>query len=106
MGAGITDVKINDVSQTKGTTFFPSNQKVILEVLFAGVYTDDAGIFRNYATGEPTKGKVYSVKFYNGTTLVAHYDMSKGDQLKNDTIKDETGNGYHATLVGGTWVQV
>jgi hypothetical protein len=42
---------------------------------------------------------IFDIKFYNGTTLVAHYDMSTG------TIQDQSGNGNHATLNGGTWVE-
>jgi len=41
---------------------------------------------------------VYSVKFYNGASLVAHYDMSTG------TVNDVSGNNNHATLIGGTWI--
>lgn len=41
---------------------------------------------------------IYNVKLYNGTTLKAHYDMSTG------TVLDQSGNGNHATLTGGTWL--
>lgn len=43
------------------------------------------------------KASVYDIKLYNGTNLVAHYDMS------THTLQDISGNGYHATLNGGTW---
>jgi hypothetical protein len=42
--------------------------------------------------------KVYSIKLYAGATLKAYYDMSTGN------VNDQSGNGNHATLTGGTWV--
>ena len=45
-----------------------------------------------------TKMDIYDIKYYDGATLVAHYDMSTG------TVEDQSGNGNHATLSGGTWV--
>jgi hypothetical protein len=44
------------------------------------------------------KGIIYDIKFYNGETVVAHYDMRTG------TVQDQSGNGNHATLVGGQFV--
>lgn len=44
-----------------------------------------------------TPAYVYYVKFYNGETLVAHYDMNEGN------LNDQSGNGNHSTLIGGTW---
>ncbi|MFQ8550182.1 hypothetical protein [Acinetobacter baumannii] len=44
------------------------------------------------------KAKVYSVTVMCDGSTVAHYDMS------TQTVQDQSGNGYHATLVGGTWV--
>jgi hypothetical protein len=44
------------------------------------------------------KGIIYDVKFYNAGTLVAHYDTKTG------TVNDQSGNGNHATLVGGQFV--
>jgi hypothetical protein len=41
---------------------------------------------------------LYNIKFYNGATLVCHYDMTTG------TVQDQSGTGYHATLTGGTWL--
>jgi hypothetical protein len=42
--------------------------------------------------------QIYDIKFWNGTTIVAHYDMTTG------TLNDQTGNGNNATLNGsGTW---
>lgn len=62
-------------------------------------FTDNVTIFSNNSGGEYFMGSIYSVKCYNASnTLVAHYDMSTG------TTQDQTGNGNHATLNGGTWV--
>lgn len=43
-------------------------------------------------------GELYSIKIYNGAALVAHYDMTLGHVL------DQSGNGNHGTVVGGTFV--
>lgn len=43
--------------------------------------------------------EIYSVKLTLKGTVVAHYDTSTG------TVQDQSGNGNHATLFGGTWVE-
>ncbi|OBZ13343.1 hypothetical protein [Bacillus sp. FJAT-26390] len=40
-----------------------------------------------------------NIKVYNGAVLVAHYDLTLG------SVQDQSGNGNHATLVGGTWAE-
>jgi hypothetical protein len=43
-------------------------------------------------------GAFYDIKVYSSGAIVAHYDLSNG------TVQDISGNGRHATLTGGTWV--
>lgn len=75
-----TTLTLNSSTSATGTsTIFSRNQ---------GTYGDQCA-----------RGKIYSVKFYNGAALVAFYDMTSGNVL------DQSGNGRHATLTGGTWVQ-
>jgi hypothetical protein len=64
-----------------------------------GNFTDNPTIFANNTGGENYKGKIYSIKCYNASNvLIANYDMTTG------TVQDQTGNGNHATLTGGTWL--
>lgn len=82
-----------------GGPFIPSNERIILKAVFNTTGTDDAILFANNGgNGAYMAGDIYSIKFYNETTLVAHYDMSTG------TVQDQSGNGNHAILTGGTWV--
>ncbi len=63
------------------------------------VFTDDVTVFARGSDKKlGVKGKIFRIKIYNGVTLVAHYDMSTG------TVQDQSGNGKHATLYGGTWL--
>ncbi len=62
------------------------------------VMTDNFTIFAKNDGLTTLKGKIYSVTVYNLTTLVAFYDLTLGN------VQDQSGNGNHATLTGGTWV--
>jgi hypothetical protein len=55
-------------------------------------------VFAEYTGSSPVTGLIYDLKFYLDNTLVVHYDMSTG------TVDDISGNGNHATLNGGTWL--
>lgn len=68
-------------------------------------YNDNSGIsalgeftFFGENISNKSEGELYNVKIYNKGSLIAHYDMSTG------TVLDQSGNGRHATLIGGTWV--
>lgn len=81
------------------TTTFKKDIRLIQKGSNSIPFTTSAVIFRHYATSDYfQKGSIYSIKCYNGTTLVAHYDMT------TKTLQDQTGNGYNATLYGGSWV--
>lgn len=60
--------------------------------------TTQIGFFTDKNNNYCIPADIYDIKIYNGATLIAHYDMSTG------TVNDQTGNGYNATLTGGTWV--
>jgi hypothetical protein len=89
---------LDGVLKSNGTAYVPTNQRCLLR-LNRGAGTSSPVFFANNGkSAQFTKGKIYDVKFYNSTTLVAHYDMSTG------TVQDQSGNGNHATLTGGTWL--
>lgn len=98
--AGRGTVKIDGVTKTNSTAFIPENTRVVIEHDFGITGTDDGDIFINNAlsTGAYIDGDIFDIKIYNGTTLVAWYDMTTG------TVNDQSGNGRNATLTGGTWL--
>jgi len=67
-------------------------QRILLDISTINTINANGGYVGGFT------GRLYDVKYYNGATLVAHYDMSTG------TVQDVSGNGNHATLTGGTWV--
>jgi len=77
----------------------PKNQRTTLRLLLSAAEEHIAFFFSSFAPAGFMKGNIYDIKFYNVGVLVAHYDMSTG------TVNDQSGNGNHATLNGGTWVQ-
>lgn len=96
---GFSSIQVNGTNVTNNTDFIPINTVVTMRAVRVNSTAYISHIFRHSAAGGYMKGVIYDVKFYNGGTLVAHYDMSKGN------VQDQSGNGYHATLTGGTWVQ-
>lgn len=94
--SGVTSVLVNGTQVTNNTAFIPVNSRCTITSNSSN--TNSIYIFSNNGTGSFVQGNIYDIKFYNGATLVAHYDMSTG------TVNDQTGNGYNATLTGGTWV--
>jgi hypothetical protein len=91
-------VYIDGVAKTSGTAFVPHLTRCLIRVVKTTGGTDDVNIFSANNGGSPTKGKLYDIKFYNGASLVAHYDLTLGN------AQDQSGNGNHATLNGGTFV--
>lgn len=94
------NVYVDGVAKTNNTTMIPENQKCTVRVVKTVAGTDDVSIFSTYSgsANNFAKGSLYNIKVYNGATLQAHYDMSTG------TVQDISGNGNHATLNGGTWL--
>lgn len=98
-GSHISVLSIDGVSKSKLTQAIPFNTRHTMEIQMSTTLADDVMFLaHNGGTSGFMKANIYSIKFYNGTTLVAHYDMS------TQTVQDQSGNGNHATLVGGTWV--
>lgn len=92
-----------DTQVTTNTDFIINNTRLTLRAV--GVTATNVINFLNNPGTSYTEGKLYSIKILNGSTLIAHYDLTKGDQFQNGQVKDETGNGNNATLVGGTFIQ-
>lgn len=84
--------------KTNNTVMVPNNVRCLLETRWGTAATDDGNIFSTSSGTNGQIGDIYDAKFYNGATLVAHYDMTLGN------VQDQSGNGNHATLTGGTWV--
>lgn len=87
------------VQVTNNTAFLADNVRQTIRLTGTAAITDDITIFDRYSIStEYGRGIIYDIKIYNGATLVAHYDMS------TQTVQDQSGNGNHATLTGGTWI--
>jgi chitodextrinase len=100
-GAGISSILVDGVqfNQSSNISRVPSSKRTLLTVNFSTAVTDDVSLFSfNTNASDFLKGRIYGVKFWNGSTLVASYDMKLG------TVNDQSGNGKHATLYGGTWI--
>jgi hypothetical protein len=74
-----------------------TNVELVMETIATNV-KDDVNFFSHNNGASNGKGNLYNIKFFNAGVLVAHYDMSTG------TVLDQSGNGNHAILVGGTWI--
>jgi hypothetical protein len=84
---------------TTNTKFITNNVKQTLRgVLKSGISINAAANVHWNGGSSYMEGDIYSLKIWNGVTLQAHYDMSTG------TVQDQSGNGRHATLTGGTWL--
>lgn len=87
------------VSVSNGIAGVSRDKKILLRVTRPTTFTDNPTIFDRYGGNPyaPTVGEIYSIKLYDNSNLVAHYDMTTG------TLQDQSGNGYHATTTGGEW---
>jgi hypothetical protein len=54
-------------------------------------------LFARYTNIQNLKADIFSITFISANVVVASYDMSTG------TLNDQSGNGNHATMSGGTW---
>lgn len=92
--------------QQNGTLFssytsngFHLTNRCLLDLVAAAPVTSSVRFFsRTDGVSNHLKGKIFDIKIYNGSILIAHYDMSVGNVL------DQSGNGNHATIVGGNWI--
>lgn len=94
-----SDFKVNGVSVTNSTAFIPANERVVARSILKSAMTQQTHIFNSNGNTAFVEGNIYRIKVFNGSTLMADYDLSTGD------VQDKSGNGRHATLFGGTWVQ-
>ncbi|MCA0754921.1 hypothetical protein KP806_07650 [Paenibacillus sp. N4] len=86
--------------KSNNTVMVPTDTRCLLETRWSAAGTDDGNLFTNSSASAGTfmPVKAYDIKFYSGATLVAHYDLTLGN------VQDQSGNGRHATLFGGTFV--
>ena len=94
-------VYVDGTQKTSGSIQIPSNTRQILRVVLAGgvAATRTVNFCRRWTGIEFLEADIYSVTFKNGAATIAYYDMS------TQTVQDQSGNGNHATLTGGTWVE-
>jgi len=95
--SGVNLVYWNGVAQTNLSLIIPLSTRGVVRSLLTQAKTAAISIFAN-GTGNIAHGDLWNIKVYNGATVVAHYDMTLGN------VQDQTGNGNHATLIGGTWI--
>ncbi|MBW7475966.1 hypothetical protein K0T92_14565 [Paenibacillus oenotherae] len=97
-GDSVSSVFINGAPIVKGTAAVPTNTRITMRIVMAAVGTDDINVFGRNNSTATTKGKLYSLRMLNAGATVAYYDMALGN------VMDQSGNGRHAALTGGTWV--
>ncbi|MED4209310.1 fibronectin type III domain-containing protein [Priestia megaterium] len=101
-GSSWSAIYINGLLKTSSTAHIIPNTKTTIKGVLPSPVKDDINIFSNSSGNEKMKGIIYEVKLYNGSILVAHYDLTQ--QFTGTTIPDISGNGKVATLYGGTWI--
>ena len=102
-GGSVSTMYVDGVQKTWGTAFVPNMTRCIFRATHTASGTDDVNLFSNNAGTQNQKGRLYNVTFKNAGTVTAFYDMTLGEQIAG-TVQDQSGNGKHATLTGGTWV--
>lgn len=96
---GLITAYINNVMVSNNTAYVPTNQRSTLKGVFSSAVTDNVTFFNhNGGNFGPLEAKVYNIKLLNNGVTLAHYDMT------TQTVQDQSGNGNHATLTGGTWI--
>ena len=96
--AGVSAVYKNGVAQTNSTNFMSVDTRATIRIVLASAQTNFNFLANNLGISGYLNCYIHDAKFYNGATLQAHYDMTLGN------VNDQSGNGRHATLTGGTWV--
>ncbi|MGO4181209.1 hypothetical protein AB4Z17_08515 [Paenibacillus sp. TAF43_2] len=98
--ADFKEVYVDGVLVTSGTPFIPLNKRITIRgVLKDGINTGPNGpcYFFTNSGSQFVKGIIYDIKVLKLEVLSGWYDLSTG------TVNDQTGNGNHAQLIGGTW---
>lgn len=96
--ADYSAVYVDGVAKTTNTAFILVNTRQILRGVLTTAVTADTKIYWNGASSY-MEGELWDLKIYNGATLQAHYDFTLGN------VQDQSGNGRHGTLTGGTFVE-
>lgn len=97
INANYSAVYVDGVQATTNTPFIKVNTRQILRGVSSVTGTLSTYVYWNGNTSY-MEGELYSLKIYNGATLQAEYDFTKGHVL------DISGNSRNATLTGGTWL--
>lgn len=97
-GSAITMYK-NGVLVKSGTDFLPTASERVMLRSVTSAQTSKIYFASRFTLAEYLKMDMYTVKVYNGATLLASYDFTQGNVL------DISGNGRHGTLIGGTFIQ-
>lgn len=94
-----SSVYVDGILKTNNTNFVPTSQRITIRATGTATLNNFFVIFANNSVGSGAMpGKLYGVTVKNAGTIVAQYDMTLGN------VQDQSGNGRHATLTGGTWV--
>lgn len=87
---------VNGNVVTSGTNSIPNGQRSLV-VARDAAKTVALTLFARYTDIQNMKADVFTITFLKDQVIVADYDMSTG------TLNDQSGNGKHATMAGGTW---
>lgn len=98
MGYGLYYNQGNPVGTGFDLDSFKIDERCLIKTNFTEVATSASYSIFNIYSIIRTKGNIYSITLKLNGTIVAHYDMSTG------TVQDQSGNGRHATLTGGAWM--
>lgn len=96
-GVGIQKVYVDNIL-AGSLPVVPKSKKTKIKAINTSSFTDDITIFSNNIFANQTKGRIFKITCYLTGQIAAQYDMSTG------TVQDQSGNGKHATLTGGTWI--
>jgi hypothetical protein len=99
-GGYIRFTNTGSIQNNMNQTGLMLNSRTVTTGTLAAAFTGNLAFFARNDGAEKASGNLYDIKIYNGTTLVAWYDMTTG------TVNDQSGNGNNATLTGGTWIAV
>jgi hypothetical protein len=100
VGAEVAGLYVNDVSVSKSWGSIPKDIITKVKAVYSNSFTDNINFFSDqYGINFFLKGNIYKITCYLSGSVVVMYDMSTG------TVQDQSGNGRHATLAGGTWVE-
>lgn len=97
----IPTIKMNGVPFVIDTDSIAPNKRVVIEISYDGQpNTSESTLFADLGgLTDNLNGRLYDLKFFLGNRIVAHYNP----EFKN--VQDLSGNGKHATINSGTFVE-